>query len=54
MSLAPTLGDALADFVSFQIDNSRGAAAYLHRMGEDFAFGIGVYDPGFRSSTCSL
>ena len=50
MSFAPTLGEALADFVSFQIDNSRGAAAYLHRMGDDFALGFGVYDPDFRSS----
>ncbi len=50
MSFAPTLGEALADFVSFQIDNSRGGAAYLHRMGDDFALGFGVYDPDFRSS----
>jgi AraC-like DNA-binding protein len=51
MTFAPTLGAALADFVNFQIDNSRGAAAYLHRMGEDFGFGIGVYDPGYRASS---
>ena len=51
MSYAPTLGDALADFVSFQIANSRGAASYLHRMGDDFALGIGIYDLHFRSST---
>jgi AraC-like DNA-binding protein len=51
MSYAPTLGDALTDFVSFQIANSRGAASYLHRMGDDFALGIGVYDRHFRSST---
>ncbi|MGL6182403.1 MAG: AraC family transcriptional regulator, partial [Aestuariivirga sp.] len=50
MSHAPTLGDALTDFVSFQITNSRGAAAYLHRMGDDVAFGIGIYDREFRSS----
>lgn len=51
MTYAPTLGAALGDFVSFQIDNSRGAAAYLHRMGEDFGFGIGVYDPAYRASS---
>lgn len=51
MALAPTLGDALADFVSFQISNSRGAAAYLHRMGDDFAFGIGIYDRGNPASS---
>ena len=50
MSHAPTLGDALTDFVTFQITNSRGASAYLHRMGDDVAFGIGIYDPQFRSS----
>ena len=50
MSHAPTLGDALTDFVTFQITNSRGAAAYLHRMGDDVAFGIGIYDREFRSS----
>jgi AraC-like DNA-binding protein len=43
MTLAPTLGEALGDFVSFQISNSRGAAVYLHRMGDDFALGIGIY-----------
>jgi AraC-like DNA-binding protein len=50
MSHAPTLGDALTDFVTFQIANSRGAAAYLHRMGDDVAFGVGIYDREFRSS----
>ena len=44
MSLAPTLGEALSDFVSFQINNSRAAAVYLNRVGDDFAFGIGLYD----------
>jgi AraC-like DNA-binding protein len=43
MTLAPTLGHALSDFVSFQINNSRGAAVYLHRIGDDFALGIGIY-----------
>jgi AraC-like DNA-binding protein len=43
MTFAPTLGEALGDFVSFQINNSRAAAVYLHRMGDDFALGIGIY-----------
>lgn len=51
MSLAPTLGQALGDFVSLQIANSRGASVYLHRMGEEFAFGIGLYDPAHRTSS---
>lgn len=51
MALAPTLGDALADFVGFQIGNSRGAAVYLHRMGDDFAFGIGIYDKSHPASS---
>lgn len=51
MTLAPTLGEALSDFVSFQISNSRGAAVYLHRMGDDFAFGIGIYGHAFQLSS---
>jgi AraC-like DNA-binding protein len=51
MLLAPTLGEALSDFVGFQIGNSRGAAVYLHRVGEDFAFGIGIYDRAYRASS---
>ena len=50
MRSASTLGQALSDFVSFQIDNSRGAAAYLHRAGDDFCFGIGIYDQGYRAA----
>lgn len=53
MTFAPTLGRALGDFVSFQIGNSRGAAAYLHRMGEDVCFGIGIYDPTHRASNAA-
>jgi AraC-like DNA-binding protein len=51
MTLAPTLGEALSDFVSFQISNSRGAAVYLHRMGDDFALGIGIYDRAQQASS---
>jgi AraC-like DNA-binding protein len=51
MTLAPTLGEALSDFVSFQINNSRGAAVYLHRMGDDFALGIGIYGRAYQVSS---
>lgn len=45
MSRAGTLGEALNDYVQFQIWNSTGAAAYLYRTSRDFAFGYGIYDP---------
>ncbi len=45
MRLAGTLGEALNDYVQFQIWNSTGAAAYLYRTPRDFAFGYGIYDP---------
>jgi AraC-like DNA-binding protein len=50
MSHAATLGEALSDYVSFQIGNSTGASAYLHRLGEDFTFGYGFYDSNTRYS----
>jgi AraC-like DNA-binding protein len=45
-----TLGEALSDFVNFQISNSTGAAVYLHRLDGDFALGYGIYDPGTKVS----
>lgn len=45
MRCAATLGEALSDFVAFQISNSTGGAVYLHRSGDDVAFGYGVCDP---------
>ena len=45
MCHAGTLGEALTDYVQFQIWNSTGAAAYLYRTPQDFAFGYGIYDP---------
>jgi AraC-like DNA-binding protein len=45
MRHAGTLGEALNDYVQFQIWNSTGAAAYLYRNPTDFAFGYGIYDP---------
>ncbi len=50
MRHAATLGEALEDFVAFQIGNSTGGTAYLHRSGEDFAFGYGIYDPDTKPS----
>jgi len=41
---APTLRQALLDFVTWQLGYSNGATVYLNRMGEDFAFGYGIYD----------
>jgi AraC-like DNA-binding protein len=45
MRHAATLGEALHDYVQFQIWNSTGGAAYVYRTGQDFAFGYGIYDP---------
>ncbi len=50
MQHAATLGEALTDFVTFQIGNSTGGAVYLHRSGDDFAFGYGIYDPQTQAS----
>ncbi len=40
-----TLGEALADFTSFQISNSSGAATYLHRRDDMIFLGYGTHDP---------
>lgn len=48
---APTLRDALQDFVGWQLGYASGAVVYLHRVGGDFALGYGIYDrasPGSR------
>jgi AraC-like DNA-binding protein len=50
MSCCDTLGEALGTFTGLQIANSTAAAAYLHRMGEDYAFGFGLYGPELGSS----
>lgn len=50
MRHAATLGEALNDFVTRQIANSTGAAAYLLRTGPDVLFGYGIYDPAHRDS----
>jgi hypothetical protein len=45
MRTAPTLREALADYVSWQHGYSTGAIVYLARMGDDHAFGFGVHVP---------
>jgi AraC-like DNA-binding protein len=44
MSSAPTLGEALSDYVRVQGGISQAASAYLIPFGEGFAFGFGIYD----------
>jgi AraC-like DNA-binding protein len=44
MASAPTLGDALSDYVGVQLGYSRGAVVYLQRSGEDYVLGYGLYD----------
>lgn len=46
MSRAPTLGDALRDYVGVQMGYSRGAVVYLHRIGNEYRLGYGLYDAG--------
>jgi hypothetical protein len=41
-----TLGEALSDFVTFQLGNSTAAAVYLLRSANDVALGHGVYESG--------
>ncbi len=45
MANAATLGAALSGYVTMQAANSRGATVYLHRSGEHFVFGYGIYEP---------
>lgn len=44
LSDAPDLLTAITGFQSLQPTNSRGAAVYLRRAGEDYVLGYGVYD----------
>lgn len=44
MRRAPTLQQALDDFVSWQPGYSSGAIVYLIRRGDEFAFGYGTHD----------
>lgn len=45
MQNAPNLEAALLGFVDLQRGNSRGATVYLHRLGDDFVLGYGLYEP---------
>ena len=51
MQTAPSLGQALIDFVSWQPGYSSGAIVYLNRFGDEYALGYGTYaasTPGSR------
>lgn len=51
MHAAPTLKQALVDFVSWQPGYSSGATVYLNRLGDEYDFGFGTYavsSPGTR------
>lgn len=50
MRHAATLGEALAEFTRFQINNSTGGAVYLMRADRDIILGYGVYDLSGRIS----
>ena len=50
MRHAASLGDALSDFATLQINNSAGGAVYLLRAGDDVLFGYGVLDPAANAS----
>jgi AraC-like DNA-binding protein len=47
---AATLGEALADFTTFQINNSTGAVTYLHRQDDWVLWGYGSYNPSLTFS----
>lgn len=49
-SHAPTLRQALLDWVTWQLGYSSGAVVYLYRLGSDSVFGYGVYDRAFAGS----
>jgi AraC-like DNA-binding protein len=53
MQVAPTLGDAIRDYVRVQIGLSRGAAVYSYPLGDDVTLGFGIYarhHPGVRQA----
>jgi AraC-like DNA-binding protein len=50
MASCETLGSALGTYVAVQMTNSTAAAAYLHPVGDDYAFGFGIYAPELPSS----
>ena len=50
MASCETLGSALGTYVALQMTNSTAAATYLHPVGDDYAFGFGIYAPELPSS----
>jgi AraC-like DNA-binding protein len=44
MESAPTLGEAIADYVDGQAVNSTGAASYVNQYADTLGWGYGVYD----------
>ena len=50
MASCETLGSALGTYVAVQMANSTAAATYLHPVGDDYAFGFGIYAPELPSS----
>jgi AraC-like DNA-binding protein len=48
MRHAATLGEAIAEFTAFQINNSTGGAVYLMRSESDVVLGYGVYGAPVR------
>ena len=48
MRHAATLGEAIAEFAAFQINNSTGGAVYLMRAESDVVLGYGVYGAPVR------
>ena len=53
MDVAPTLGEAIRDYVRVQIGLSRGAAVYSYPIGDDVTFGFGIYarhHPGVKQA----
>jgi AraC-like DNA-binding protein len=51
MRHAATLGEAIAEFAAFQINNSTGGAVYLMRAESDIVLGYGVYGAPVRVSS---
>ncbi len=53
MHVAPTLGDAIRDFIRVQVGFSRGATAYSYPIDGSVTLGFGIYDrhsPGAKQA----
>jgi AraC-like DNA-binding protein len=49
MECAPSIGEAVGDYVSFQAINSTGASSYVNQYADTYAWGYGIYD--YQSSS---